>query len=156
MRNKNKSNKMPVTILTGDIIEPSPARRNFDTLLSTRPMSTMLQEAMLQVGNDHCRALMAQTAIEHAKLLAVMIRRQNNIALHSSQYYQSVLVVYGICLTLFFTFLLVWTLTTPCSAKLIMRTDTERMQILLELTLGIIKLLSTYFVIITTAFSITP
>lgn len=95
MSNKNISTEDAAAILTGDIIEPSPAKRSLGMLLSTRSGSMMLQEAMLQAGNDHCRALLAQTAMEHAGALAVMAGRLNSIAPQGSPYYQAVLAAYA-------------------------------------------------------------
>lgn len=95
MRNANSYTEAPAAILAGDVIEPSPARRSLGMLLSTHSGSMMLQEAMLQAGNDHCRALLAQTAMEHAGALAVMAGRLNSIAPHGSQYYQAVLAAYA-------------------------------------------------------------
>ncbi len=95
MSNKNSSTEDATAILTGDIIEPSPAKRSFGMLLSTRSGSMMLQEAMLQAGNDHCRALLAQTAMEHTGALAMMAGRLSSIAPHGRQYYQAVISAYA-------------------------------------------------------------
>lgn len=95
MRNKNNYTEDTTTILTGDIVEPSPAKRSLSLLLSSRSGSLMLQDAMLQAGNDHCRALLAQTAMEHAGALAVMAGRLNSIAPQGSQYYQAILAAYA-------------------------------------------------------------
>lgn len=95
MSNKNSSTEDATTILTGDIIEPSPAKRSLGMLLSTRSGSMMLQEAMLQAGNDHCRALLAQTAMEHTGALAMMAGRLSSIAPHGRQYYQEVIAAYA-------------------------------------------------------------
>lgn len=95
MSNKNGFAEDTNTILTGDIIEPSPAKRSLSMLLSTRSGSMMLQEAMLQAGNDHCRALLAQTAMEHTGALAMMAGRLSSIAPHGRQYYQAVISAYA-------------------------------------------------------------
>lgn len=95
MRNKNNPAEDAADILTGDIIEPSPAKRSLGMLLSTRSGSMMLQEAMLQAGNDHCRALLAQTAMEHTGALAMMAGRLSSIAPHGRQYYQAVISAYA-------------------------------------------------------------
>ena len=95
MKNKNHYTEDPTTILTGDIIEPSPAKRSLSLLLSSRSGSLMLQDAMLQAGNDHCRALLAQTAMEHAGALAVITGRLNSIAPQGGRYYQAVLEAYA-------------------------------------------------------------
>lgn len=95
MRNKNNYNEDATTILTGDIVEPSPAKRSLSLLLSSRAGSLMLQDAMLQAGNDHCRALLAQTAMEHTGALAMMAGRLSSIAPHGRQYYQAVISAYA-------------------------------------------------------------
>lgn len=95
MSNKNTYTEDPSTILTGDIIEPSPMKRSLSMLLSSRSGSLMLQDAMLQAGNDHCRALLAQTAMEHAGALAVMAGRLSKMAPQGSQYYPAVLAAYA-------------------------------------------------------------
>lgn len=95
MKHKNSYTEAQAAVLTGEIVEPSPTRRSLGMLLSTHSGSLMLQEAMLQAGNDHCRALLAQTAMEHAGALAVMAGRLNSIAPHGSQYYQAVLAAYA-------------------------------------------------------------
>ena len=63
MRNKNHYNEDQTTILAGDIIEPSPAKRIIILLL---------QDAMLQAVNDYFRALLSQAAVEHAGVLALL------------------------------------------------------------------------------------
>ena len=95
MRNKNCYNEEPTTILTGNIIEPSPARHNLGMLSLSRSGSLMLQDAMLQAGNDRCHAMLAQTALEHTGALAMMAGRLSNIAPQGSQYYQSILAAYA-------------------------------------------------------------
>lgn len=95
MRTPNSYTEDPSTILTGDIIEPSPMRRSLSMMLSFRSGSLMLQDAMLQAGNDHCRALLAQTALEHTGALAVMATRLSSIAPQGSQYYQEILAAYA-------------------------------------------------------------
>lgn len=95
MRNKNNYTGDPAAILANDVIEPSPAKRSLSMLLSSRSGSLMLQEAMLQAGNDHCRALLAQTALEHTGALAVMAGRLSSIAPQGNQYYQAILAAYA-------------------------------------------------------------
>ena len=95
MRNKNRYTEDPTAILADDIIDPSPAKRSISLLLSSRSGSLMLQDAMLQAGNDHCRALLAQTALEHTGALAVMAGRLGTIAPQGSQYYQAILAAYA-------------------------------------------------------------
>lgn len=95
MRNNNHYTEEQAAILTGDIIEPSLAKRSLSLLLSSRSGSLMLQDAMLQAGSDHCRALLAQTAMEHAGTLAVMAGRLSSIAPQGSQYYQAILAAYA-------------------------------------------------------------
>lgn len=95
MKNKTNFTEDPTAILTGDVIEPSPAKRSLSMLLSTRAGSLMLQDAMLEAGNDHCRALLAQTALEHTGALAAMASHLSNIAPQGSQYYQAILAAYA-------------------------------------------------------------
>lgn len=95
MRNRNYHTEDPTAILASDVIEPSPAKRSLSMLLSSRSGSLMLQEAMLQAGNDHCRALLAQTALEHTGALAVMAGRLSSIAPQGNQYYQAILAAYA-------------------------------------------------------------
>ena len=64
MRNKNHYNEDPTTILTGDIIEPSSAKRIIILLL---------QDAMLQAVNDYFRALLSQVVPEHAGVLMLLV-----------------------------------------------------------------------------------
>ena len=59
MKNKNGFTESPSTILTCDIIEPSPAKRSLSVLLSSRARSLMLQDSMLEAVNDHYRAMLA-------------------------------------------------------------------------------------------------
>ena len=95
MRNRNNCNEDPTTILTGDIIEPSPAKRSLGTMLTSRAGSLMLQDAMLHAANDHCRAMLAQAALEHTGSLAVMTARLGSIAPQGRKYYEEVLKAYA-------------------------------------------------------------
>ncbi len=95
MSNPNSSNDDATTILTGDIIDPSPARRSLGMLLSTRAGSLMLQDAMLKAGNDHCHALLAHTAMEHTGALAMTAGRLGSIAPHGRRHYQAILDAYA-------------------------------------------------------------
>lgn len=82
-------------IYGGELVESIPAKRSLSTMLTSRAGSLMLQDAMLQAGNDHCRALLAQMALEHTGALAVMAGRLNSIAPQGSQYYQAVVAAYA-------------------------------------------------------------
>lgn len=95
MKHANSYPEGSSSILTGDIIEPSPMKHSLSLLLSSRSGCLMLQDAMLQAGNDHCRALLAQTALEHTGALAVMAGRLNSIAPQGGRYYQAVLEAYA-------------------------------------------------------------
>lgn len=77
MRNKNNYTEGPTTILTGDVVEPSLMKRSLGMLLSSRSGSLMLQDAMLQAGNDHCHALLAKMAMEHTGALAMDKGKEN-------------------------------------------------------------------------------
>ena len=78
-----------------ELVESIPAKRSLSTMLTSRAGSLMLQDAMLHAANDHCRAMLAQTALEHTGALAVMAGRLSSIAPQGSQYYQAVVAAYA-------------------------------------------------------------
>ena len=95
MRNTETYTEDGYEVYGGELVESIPAKRSLSTMLTSRAGSLMLQDAMLQAGNDHCRALLAQTALEHTGALAVMAGRLSSIAPQGSQYYQAVVAAYA-------------------------------------------------------------
>lgn len=95
MRNPNTYTEDGCEVYGGELIESVPARRSLSTMLTSRAGSLMLQDAMLHAANDHCRAMLAQAALEHTGALAVMTARLGSIAPQGREYYEEVLRAYA-------------------------------------------------------------
>ena len=82
-------------VYAGEVIESIPARRSINALLATQPGSIMLQSAMLEAGHDKCRAMMAQSILEHTGTLSVLAARMSAIAPQSSEHYAAIIDAYA-------------------------------------------------------------
>lgn len=81
--------------LAEEVIPSIPARRSINSFLTSRAGSIMLQDAMLEVGHDRCRALLAQSALQNAGALAAMATRLCSIAPHGSEHYHAIVDAYA-------------------------------------------------------------
>ncbi len=79
----------------GEIMESVPARRSINALLATNSGSIMLQNAMLEAGHDKCRAMMAQSVLEHTGTLTVLAARMAAIAPQSGEHYAAIIDAYA-------------------------------------------------------------
>lgn len=95
MRNTDTYTEDDYEVYGGELVESIPARRSLSTMLASRAGNLMLQDAMLQAANDHCRAMLAQAALEHTGALAVMTSRLSSIAPQGREYYEEVLRAYA-------------------------------------------------------------
>lgn len=81
--------------LAEEVIPSIPARRSINSFLTSRAGNIMLQDAMLEVGHDRCRALLAQSALQNTGSLAAMAARLCNIAPHGSEHYRAIVDAYA-------------------------------------------------------------
>lgn len=81
--------------LAREVIPSIPARRSISSILASRAGSIMLQDAMLEVGHDRCRALLAQSALQNTGSLAAMATRLSSIAPQGSEHYRAIVDAYA-------------------------------------------------------------
>lgn len=95
MRNTQTYTEDGYEVYGGELVESIPAKRSLSTMLTSHAGSLMLQDAMLRAANDHCRAMLAQAALEHTGSLAVMTARLGSIAPRGREYYGDILEAYA-------------------------------------------------------------
>lgn len=95
MKHTNTYTEDGYEVYGGELVESIPAKRSLSTMLTSHAGSLMLQDAMLHAANDHCRAMLAQAALEHTGSLAVMTTRLSSIAPQGRKYYEEVLKAYA-------------------------------------------------------------
>lgn len=95
MKSQKNYNEGARPVYEGEVITSLPARKSINMLLSTRPGSIMLQNAMLEAGHDKCRAMMAQEVIEHVGTLTTIANRMSSLAPQSNEHYRDVIDAYA-------------------------------------------------------------
>ena len=81
---------MPVT---GEILDMVPARRGFSRRGETA-LGTMVENALIAAGYDHCQALLTKAALEHTGALSCMAARLSNIDPEGTEHYREIVATY--------------------------------------------------------------
>ena len=81
---------MPVT---GEILDLVPARRGFSRRAETA-LGTMVENALIAAGYDHCQALLIMAALEHTGALSCMAARLSNIDSEGTEHYREIVAAY--------------------------------------------------------------
>lgn len=95
MSQQSKSNTKGRQVYEGEVIGSVPVRRSINALLATQSGSIMLQNAMLEAGHDKCRAMMAQSVLEHTGTLSVLAARMSAIAPQGREHYAAIIDAYA-------------------------------------------------------------
>lgn len=95
MKHQTSYTKKNHPVYEEEIVESVPARRSINALLATRSGSIMLQNTMLEAGHDKCRAMMAQSVLEHTGTLTVLAARMSAIAPQSNEHYAAIINAYA-------------------------------------------------------------
>lgn len=92
MKNPNVTNR---NTYTGEVIDSVSPRQDVKTFLTSRSARPMVENAMLAVGKNRCRALLAKSSMEEAAALAFAADRLSNMAPQGTKIYQEMLRAYG-------------------------------------------------------------
>lgn len=80
---------------TGDVIDSISARHGFNTLLASRQLKLLREEALVEASENRCRALLAQSAINDTASIAMAVERLSIAVPEGKYYYQRILKAYA-------------------------------------------------------------
>lgn len=92
---KKSHNDYATETFTGDVIDSFLTRRSIGGLLASKSTKLMLEDAMLEAGQNRCRALLAKNALEDTGAMAFMVGRLSHMAPAGREYYQKILKAYA-------------------------------------------------------------
>ena len=88
-------NNYAAETFTGDVIDTFSAGRGFNTLLASRQLKLLQEDALIEASKNRCRALLAQSAINDTASLAMTVDRLSLVAPEGKYYYQRILKAYA-------------------------------------------------------------